>query len=105
MIYVLNLYDIVDGKEETYKEYVRQSVLLMDGIEVEPVVACHKPLKEMSGNSRGHMIIARFGSMKDFDFFMERQEDKNIQNLREESTENYIWTMYEEWDLGAWLNP
>jgi uncharacterized protein (DUF1330 family) len=103
MIFAMNLYDIVDGKEHIYKEYMKQSVELMDGIDAEPVAAGHNPRKELSGNTRGHFVIMKFGSMKDFDALMARQEASNVNKLREEATENYIWTMYDEWDIGAWL--
>jgi hypothetical protein len=45
----------------------------------------------------------KFGSMKDFDALMARQEASDVNKLREEATENYIWTMYDEWDIGTWL--
>ena len=103
MIYAMNLYDIIDAKEEMYKEYMRQSVELMDGIDAEPVAAGHNPLKELVGDARGHFVIMKFGSMSDFDTLMERQEAGDVNKLREEATENYIWTMYDEWDIGSWL--
>jgi hypothetical protein len=53
MIFAMNLYDIVDGKEHMYKEYMKQSVELMDGIDAEPVAAGHNPRKELSGDTRG----------------------------------------------------
>lgn len=103
MIFAMNLYDIVEGKEDIYKEYMKQSVELMEGIDAEPVAAGHNPRKELSGETREHFVIMKFGSMKDFDSLMERQEANEVNKLREVSTENYIWTMYDEWDLGSWL--
>jgi len=103
MIFAMNLYDIVEGKEELYKEYMKQSIELMDGIDAEPVAAGHNPRKALSGKARGHFVIMKFGSMQDFDTLMERQEANEVNTLREASAENYIWTMYDEWDLGSWL--
>lgn len=103
MIYAMNLYDLVEGKEDIYKEYMKRTVDLMDGIDAEPVAAGHNPRKELKGETRGHFAIMKFGSMKDFDTLMERQVANDIDKLREASTENYIWTMYEEWDIGTWL--
>ena len=103
MIYAMNLYDIVEDKEEMYKEYMKRTVELMDGIDAEPVAAGHNPRKELSGETRGHFAIMKFGSMKDFDTLIERQEANGVDKLREASTEKYIWTMYEEWDIGSWL--
>tara|TARA_R110002073_G_scaffold216905_1_gene377088 strand:- start:324 stop:644 length:321 start_codon:yes stop_codon:yes gene_type:complete len=103
MIYAMNLYDIREGKEDTYREYMQRSVEVMAGIDVEPVASGHKPLKTMTGKSRGHFAVMKFGSMSDFDTLMERQEQNGINQLREESTTNYIWTLYEDWDIGAWL--
>ncbi len=103
MIFALNLYDIIEGKEDVYKEYMKQSIELMDGIDAEPVAAGHKPCKELSGNTRQHFVVMKFGSMNDFETLMERQQASDVNKLREDATENYIWTMYEEWDMGTWL--
>ena len=103
MIYAMNLYDIREGKEDTYREYMKRSVELMDGIDAEPVAAGHNPLKAMTGAPRGHFVVMKFGSMSDFDRLMDRQEENGINQLREESTTNYIWTLYEDWDIGSWL--
>jgi hypothetical protein len=48
-------------------------------------------------------VIMKFSSMKGFDMLMERQEANDANKLREASTKNYIWTMYEDWDIGTWL--
>lgn len=103
MIYAMNLYDIIDDKEEMYKEYLKQSIELLEGIDAEPVVAGEKPLDSLYGQARQHFLIMKFGSKKDFDLLMQRQEEQQINELREQSTSNYIWTLYEEWDVGHWL--
>lgn len=104
-VYALNLYDIIAGKEDTYREYMLQSATLMEGIDAEPVLACHNPVKAISGNTRKHMVVMKFASLQDFETLMSRQEEQSIGALRESSTSNYLWTIYEEWDVAAWLFP
>lgn len=103
MIYAMNLYDLVEGKEEMYREYMQRTAELMEGLDITPVAAGHNPRRSMSGEARGHFVIMKFGSMEDFEQMISRQDAESIGSLREESTENYIWTLYDEWDIGSWL--
>tara|TARA_B100001540_G_scaffold12936_1_gene11374 strand:- start:2001 stop:2321 length:321 start_codon:yes stop_codon:yes gene_type:complete len=103
MIYAMNLYDIRKGKEEIYKQYMTKSIELMDGISAELIASGHNPSKSLSGESRQHFVIMKFESMNEFEHLMSRQEESGVNLLREESTTNYIWTLYDEWDIGSWL--
>ena len=35
--------------------------------------------------------------------FLDEAERQNIHSLRENSTTNYIWTLYEPWDIRKWV--
>ena len=40
---------------------------------------------------------------KIFQEFLDEADDKNIHSLRENSTKDYIWTLYEPWDIKGWV--
>lgn len=103
MIYAMNLYDIRKDKEDVYKQYMTRSIELMNGISVEQVASGHNPSKSLCGESRQHFVVMKFGSMDEFELLMRRQEESGVNLLREESTTNYIWTLYDNWDIGSWL--
>lgn len=49
------------------------------------------------------MIVVEFPSEKIFQEFLDEADDKNIHSLRENSTKDYIWTLYEPWDIKEWV--
>ncbi len=105
MIYAMNLYDLKAGMEDTYREYMMKTAEIIADLDAEPVASGHKPIKTMTGEPRSHFVIIKFGSLDVFDAMIERQNEKAINRLREAATENYIWTLYEDWDIASWLFP
>ncbi|GAB5380121.1 MAG: hypothetical protein Alis3KO_24300 [Aliiglaciecola sp.] len=103
MIYALNLYDIKEGKEAIYQQYVLKATAQLKGLDAKPVCSGTHPIRSLKGNTRQHMLVMGFGSEEDFDSFMQRLEANDLHSLRESSTENYIWTLFEHWDLKQWL--
>ena len=97
----MNLYDIVD--EDMYKEYVKRSTSFLSSIKAGAIAAGTNPFREICGQARSNFIIAKFHSVQDFEAMLRWQEDNDIKRLRELSTDNYIWTLYENWDMAAWL--
>jgi len=103
MIYAMNLYDLREGKEEVYKEYLRKAIEAAGGDDMKLVAAGQRPIKTLKGQERSKFIVMQFGSVEVFNTLMENAERADIHKLREEATENYIWTLYENWDLASWI--
>ncbi|MCK9502888.1 MAG: DUF1330 domain-containing protein [Porticoccaceae bacterium] len=103
MIYAMNLYDLKEGKEEVYKEYLRRAIEVAGGGDMRPVAAGKLPIKTLNGQQRSNFIVMQFGSLEVFNTLMENAERADIHRLREEATDNYIWTLYENWDLASWI--
>ena len=49
------------------------------------------------------MIVVEFPSESVFQMFLDEGEQQGIHRLRENSTTDYIWTLYEPWDLRTWV--
>jgi uncharacterized protein (DUF1330 family) len=49
------------------------------------------------------MIVVEFPSDAAFEQFLDEAEQQGIHRLREHSTTDYIWTLYEPWDLRSWV--
>ena len=99
MIYALNVYDIIPGKEAVYAEYIEKAGPLAAGLNVRVVAAGQNPLRELSGQSRNHFVVAGFPDLAAFDSLMAALRLHDLHRLREAATENYIWTVYEAWGL------
>lgn len=99
MPYALNLFDIVPGQESTYREYLQGTYQQIQDLDAALVVAGHNPIRELRGEQRKNLMIVRFGTEADFATLMQRLQEKDLHRLREASTTNYIWTLFDDWDL------
>ena len=50
------------------------------------------------------MIVVEFPSEEVFQEFIDEADEDNIHHLREDSTSDYIWTLYENWNIKEWVN-
>jgi antibiotic biosynthesis monooxygenase (ABM) superfamily enzyme len=97
MIYALNVYDIIPGKEAIYASYVESIAPLIKNFDMAIAAAGQNPIREISGRTRNHFALVQFADLENFDGFMAALEKNDFHRLREQSTENYLWTIYEAW--------
>ena len=56
------------------------------------------PLREMNGDITGRQpIVAGFTSLGKFESIIDEAENQNIHDVRENSTTDCIWTLYDAW--------
>jgi uncharacterized protein (DUF1330 family) len=104
MIYALNVFNLVPGREDDYRDYSVKAGKIIYGLGGRVVSAGTGPLREMHGDTRRRqLIVVEFPSLEVFEQFIDEAENQNIHRLREESTTDYIWTLYEPWDLRTWV--
>ena len=53
--------------------------------------------------TRRQMIVVEFPGVEVFEQFIDEAETRNIHPLRENSTADYIWTLYDNRDMKAWV--
>ena len=96
MIAVLNLFDIIPGRERDYAKYLRL---------VQPILDRHKAKVLVYGTTRMTFIgadpqeycgIIGYPSMKHLRAFSTDPDFENIRHLRDESTKNYVLSVVEE---------
>jgi uncharacterized protein (DUF1330 family) len=105
MIYALNVFNLIPGRENDYREYSVKAGKIIYGLGGKVVSAGIGPLRELHGDrTRRQMIVVEFPSVGVFEQFIDEAETRNIHHLRENSTTDYIWTLYEPWDLKKWVN-
>ena len=97
MIYTLNVYDIIPGKEAIYARYAASVAPLFNNFDMALTAAGRNPIREISGQTRNHFALVQFADIENFDGFMAALKENDFHRLREESTENYLWTIYEAW--------
>jgi uncharacterized protein (DUF1330 family) len=105
MIYALNVFNLIPGKEDDYRDYSVKAGKIIYRLGGKVVSAGEGPLREMHGDrTRRQMIVVEFPSIEIFEQFIDEAETQNIHPLREDSVTDYIWTLYEPWDLRKWVN-
>ena len=105
MVCAMNLYDIKPDKAEEYRKYLAEATLVTDHLsDTGKIIATgHNPSKNIKGKSLSHFIIVEFSSSEAFEQIISILDKNQISELREDATENYIWTLFEPWDIAQWI--
>ncbi len=100
MIYALNVYDVVAGKESVYTTYAEKAASIIEQLGLNVVAGGDIVIREIAGQARNHFVVVQFPDLEAFEALMEGLKAADLHHLREEATENYIWTLYEAWGFG-----
>ena len=104
MVYALNVFNFANGKEDDYREYSIKAGNIIYGKGGRVVSSGWNPIRKLHGDkTRKYMIVVEFPSEQIFQDFLDEAETQNIHLLRENSTTDYIWTLYEPWDIRDWV--
>ena len=104
MVFALNVFNLKPELENDYREYSVKAGKIIYGKGGRVVAAGWKPLRNIHGDvERRHMIVVQFPSEEVFQEFLDEADQQNIHHLRENSTSEYIWTLYEPWDMREWV--
>jgi uncharacterized protein (DUF1330 family) len=104
MIYALNLFNFVPGKEATYADYSVKAGKIIYGMGGRVISSGHKPIQYLKADAkRDQFIVVEFPSQEAFEQFHTEAEKQDIHRLREEATSDYIWILFEPWDLREWV--
>ena len=106
MIYALNLFNVVPGAEHDYREYAREASRIIHDVGGRLVCAGCPPVRHVAtdGTQRDRLVIVAFPDLDAFEVFVSRAERRELHPLRLASTRDYIWTLFEPWDLQAWMS-
>jgi len=105
MVFALYVFNLVPGREDVYRAYSEQAAKIIYGVRGRVLQAGWNPLRRIyDDRKRSQMILVEFPSEEAFQKFLDEGERQDIHKLRESSTSDYIWTLFEPWDLRAWLS-
>src|SRR5689334_15112089 len=105
MVYALNVFNFADGGESAYKRYAVQAGRLLQRVGGSVAVAGHRPLQMIEGDRiRECFMIVQFPDAQAFAAFLALVEAEDMHQTRHGATRDYLWTLYESWNLAAWVN-
>ena len=103
MIYAVTVFDVRSGQEEVYKDYSVKAGRIIYGLGGRVLASGWHPETLRGEKERQRFILVEFPSREVFQQFHDAAQVQDIHRLRESSTENYIWQLFEPWDLKAWV--
>ena len=104
MVFALNVFNLITSKEDDYKKYSVKAGKIIYGLGGKVVSSGWSPIRNIHGDiERKYMIVVEFPSEKVFQNFLDEASAQEIHDLRENSTKDYIWTLYKQWDIKAWV--
>ena len=104
MVYALNVFNLLPGKEDQYRDYSVKAGKIIYGKGGKVVSSGWRPIRRLhEDQTREYFIVVEFPSEDVFQAFLDEADAQEIHDLRETACTDYIWTLYEPWDLRAWV--
>jgi uncharacterized protein (DUF1330 family) len=104
MVYALNAFTLLPGKDDQYREYSVRAGKVIYGLGGKVVASGHQPIRHMHGDAlRQQFVVVEFPSEAVFQAMIDELDRQNLHELRETATKDYIWTLYRHWDMRAWV--
>ena len=98
MIVVLNLFDIVPGKEKDYAQYLRKVQPLLDKYGAKVLLYGRSRMIYMGDCSQEYCGLIGYKSLDDLRALSHDPQFNEIRSLRDNSTSNYILTAIEDFE-------
>jgi len=104
MVYALNVFNLLPGREDQYRDYSVKAGKIIYGFGGKVVASGWQPMRRMhEGRERRHFIVVEFPSETVFQQFLDEAQRQHLHELRETACTDYIWTLYQPWDMRAWV--
>ncbi|MCD4825198.1 MAG: DUF1330 domain-containing protein [Phycisphaerae bacterium] len=101
MFVVLNVFDIIPGREAEYAKYLRRVKAILDRHRARVLVYGRTRMVYKGNAAQEYCGIIEYPSLRNLRDFSADPAFAKIRHLRDESTTNYILTAVEEFDTMA----
>lgn len=98
MVVVVNLFDIIPGKEKDYAQYLRRVQPILDRYGAKVVLYGLTRMVYMGDCRQEYCGIVAYRSLRDLRALSHDPEFLAIRPLRDTSTENYVLTAVEDFE-------
>ncbi|MCE5276984.1 MAG: DUF1330 domain-containing protein [Planctomycetaceae bacterium] len=98
MVVVVNLFDIIEGKEKQYAEYLRRVQPILDRYGASVVLYGLTRMVYMGGCTQRYCGLIQYKSLADLRKLSHDPEFLEIRPLRDNSTKNYVLTAVENFE-------
>ena len=98
MIVVLNLFDIIAGREKQYAEYLRRVQPILDRVGARVLLYGRTRFVHMGDCTQEYCGLIAYESLDDLRRLSHDAEFNEIRQLRDGSTHNYVLTSVESFE-------
>lgn len=98
MIVVLNLFDIVPGREADYAEYLRRVQPVLDRYGAKVLLYGLTRMVYMGGCRQDYCGLIAYRNVDDLRRLSHDAEFRDLRRLRDDSTTNYVLTAIEDFE-------
>jgi len=98
VLVVLNLFDMIPGKEKDYAEYLRRVQPILDRYGARVLIYGRTRMVYMGACRQEYCGLVAYPDSKALAAFSHDLEFKAIRPLRDESTQNYVLTVIESFE-------
>ena len=98
MIVVLNLFDIIPGKERDYAEYLRRVQPILDRFGAKVLLYGLSRMVSMGVCCQQYCGLIAYKTLGDLRSLSHDPEFNSIRLMRDNSTENYVMTVIEDFE-------
>ncbi len=100
MLYALNLFNIRNGKKAQYQQYLTEASGPLTEVGGAILVGGRNRVRSIGDDKkRQHFLVVQYpdrGALKEFGRLTEQV---GIHELRNRATTDYIWTVFDPWDV------
>jgi uncharacterized protein (DUF1330 family) len=104
MLYALNLFNIKNGKHAQYEQYLREASGALAEVGGAVVVGGRNPVASIGDDKeRQHFLVVQYPDREALREFGRLTEESGIHELRNQSTTDYVWSLFDPWEVNDLL--
>jgi len=102
MLYALNLFNIRNGKKAQYQQYLTEALGPLTEVGGAVLVGGRNPVRSIGDDKeRQHFLVVQYPDRDALKEFGRLIEELGIHELRNQATTDYIWTLFDPWDVNS----
>jgi len=105
MLYALNLFNIKNTKQAQYEQYLTEASVFLTKVGGAIVVGGHNPVASIGDDKeRQHFLVVQYPDRDALKEFGRLTEEAGIHELRNQATTDYIWSLFDPWEMNELLS-
>jgi uncharacterized protein (DUF1330 family) len=102
MLYALNLFNIRNGKQAQYQQYLREAAVPLAKVGGAVIAGGRNPVASIGDDKkRQYFLVVQYPDREALKEFGRLTEESGIHEVRNQAVTDYIWTLFDPWDVNT----